>query len=61
LRLLSKPQRSGRTETNDYIFVGPGAEHMPTRVCTEALEAKKEEHARYQQVSDHKAVVAHWD
>ena len=60
-RLLTQAADRGTQKTNDYIFVGPGAEHMPTRVCTEALEAKKEEHARYQQVSDHKAVVAHWD
>ena len=60
-RLLTQAADRGNEKTNDYLFVGPGTEHMPTRVRTEALEAKEEEHARYQQVSDHKAVVAHWD
>eukprot|EP01051_Picozoa_sp_SAG22_P014915 SAG22_NODE_1876_length_3387_cov_3.762470_4_plen_245_part_00 len=56
-RLLTNPADQGADKSYDYIF----SDAKPCRQATDPLAAPEAAHARYQQVSDHQAVMATWE
>ena len=55
-RLLTQAADVDAQKTVDYIFSAAS----PVEVKVEALAAEEAVHGKYQQVSDHRAVVASW-